>query len=362
MALGAVGALTAVTACGSPSAPAKPGIAVKPATATSVADFGGMDGLIEAARKEGELNVVALAPDWANYAEIIDTFSDKYGIKVNSAEPNAGSQGEIDTAARLKGSNRAPDVFDLATDVAIGNSGLFAPYKVRTWHDIPDERKAPDGAWFGDYGGYLSIGYDSAKIPPIASIKDLTRPDLKGKIALNGDPRASDSAFYGVVAAALGNGGSADNVKPGVEFFNRLAKAGNLTSVHPTKATIESGRTPVVLDWDYRNSFPAKEGVTWKVVIPKDATTGTYYAQAVNKTAPHPAAARLWQEFLYSDEGQNLFLKGRTRPIRLEAMQKAGTVDKAALALLPTAGSPVSLTIPQADTAKEYVSAHWAGN
>ena len=51
--------------------------------ATSAADFGGMDGLVKAAKAEGELNVIALPPDWANYKEIIDTFSTKYGIKVN---------------------------------------------------------------------------------------------------------------------------------------------------------------------------------------------------------------------------------------------------------------------------------------
>ena len=57
--------------------------------------------------------------------------------------------------------------------------------------------------------------------------------------------------------------------------------------------------------------------------------------QAINKDAPHPAAARLWQEFLYSDEGQNLWLKGGARPVRAEAMVKAGTIDKAAHAALP---------------------------
>ena len=50
-----------------------------------------------------------------------------------------------------------------------------------------------------------------------------------------------------------------------------------------------------------------------------------YYFQAINKDAPHPAAARLWQEFLYSDEGQNLWLKGGARPVRADAMVKAGT-------------------------------------
>ncbi|MCB0950478.1 MAG: ABC transporter substrate-binding protein, partial [Mycobacterium sp.] len=57
---------------------------VDAAKATSVADFGTMDDLVKAAQAEGELNVIALPPDWANYGEIITAFSDKYGIKVNS--------------------------------------------------------------------------------------------------------------------------------------------------------------------------------------------------------------------------------------------------------------------------------------
>ncbi len=53
----------------------------KAATATSAADFGGMDGLVAAAKEEGALNVIALPPDWANYGVMIKTFAEKYGIK-----------------------------------------------------------------------------------------------------------------------------------------------------------------------------------------------------------------------------------------------------------------------------------------
>ena len=138
---------------------------MKAAEATSAADFGGMDGLVEAAKKEGELNVIALPPDWANYGEIIKAFADKYGIKVNSAQPDAASQDEINAANQLKGTDRAPDVFDLGQSVALANTALFAPYKVATFDDIPAQFKDPNGTWVNDYGGYMSIGYDSAKVP-----------------------------------------------------------------------------------------------------------------------------------------------------------------------------------------------------
>jgi putative spermidine/putrescine transport system substrate-binding protein len=118
----------------------------KASDATSVAEFGGMDGLIAAAKKEGELNVIALPPDWANYGAIIKAFGDKYGIKVDSAQPDAASQDEINAANQQKGKSSAPDVFDLGQSVALANAAMFAPYEVATFADISDSYKAPDGA------------------------------------------------------------------------------------------------------------------------------------------------------------------------------------------------------------------------
>ena len=329
--------------------------------ATSAEDFGGMDKLIEAAKAEGELNVIALPPDWANYAEIIDTFSKKYGIKVNSAQPDANSQDEINAANQQKGKSTAPDVFDLGQAIAIANTDLFAPYKVATFDSIPDQFKDPDGTWVNDYGGYTSIGYDSAKLPEITSVEDLLKPEFQGKVALNGDPTTASAAANGVLMTAIANGGSVDDIAPGVEFFIKLKEAGNFIPVDPTPATIESGQTPVVIDWDYLNAAETKKVPSWKVFVPQNALVGGYYFQAINKDGPHPAAARLWQEFLYSDEGQNLFLKGLARPVRADAMEKAGTVDAALLAALPeVTGEPVVATDEQSKKMAEYLGANWA--
>ncbi|GAA1214707.1 extracellular solute-binding protein [Kitasatospora nipponensis] len=360
------GSLLLASACGAPPAPSSTtgGAAGQAATAKSAADLGGMDALVAAAKKEGKLNVIALAPDWANYGQMIDAFTKKYGIKVDSSQPDASSQEEINAAKQLQGTDRVPDVFDLGQNVLLANTGVFAPYQVQTWKDIPDTLKDPNGVWAGDYGGYMSIGYDASKVPPPTSIQDLLKPEYKGKVALNGDPTQAGAAFNGVVAAALGSGGSADNIAPGVDFFASLKKSGNFLPVDPTPATIASGQTPVVFDWDYLHAVQAIKlvgKVGWKVVVPKGAVVGSYYAQAVNKGAAHPAAARLWEEFLYSDQGQNIWLNGFARPVRADAMQKAGTIDQNAFANLPAVdGTPVILTPQQADTAKAYLAAHWS--
>ena len=337
----------------------KSGVAA--AQAASADDFGGMDGLVAAAKKEGELNVIALPPDWANYGAIIKAFGDKYGIKVNSAQPDAASQEEINAANQQKGRSSAPDVFDLGQSVALANTALFAPYKVATFDSIPDTLKDPNGTWVNDYGGYMSIGYDSAKVPDISSVNDLLKPDYKGKVALNGDPTQAGAAFSGVAMVALSQGGSADDIAPGVNFFAKLKQAGNFLPVDPTPATIESGQTPVVIDWDYLNAAETKKLPSWKVFVPQGAVLGGYYFQAINKDAPHPAAARLWQEFLYSDQGQNLFLAGGARPVRAAAMVQAGTVDAAAYEKLPAvSGTPVILTQAQTDNATKYLADNWA--
>jgi putative spermidine/putrescine transport system substrate-binding protein len=198
-------------------------------------------------------------------------------------------------------------------------------------------------------------------VPAPTSVADLLKADYKGKVALNGDPTQAGAAFSGVAMASIANGGSADDIAPGVEFFKKLKAAGNFLPVDPTPATIASGQTPVVFDWDYLNVAQGTKLASWKTFVPANAVVGSYYVQAISKDAPHPAAARLWQEFLYSDEGQNLWLKGGARPVRADAMEKAGTIDKTAFGALPKVeGTPVFLTEEQTNKAKEYLSANWA--
>ncbi len=332
------------------------------ATATSAAGGGGMAALISAAKAEGKLNVIALPPNWANYGAIISGFTAKYGIPITSANPSGNSQDEVN--AITAGTTRAPDVVDVGMAVALANTALFSPYQVATWNDILAGQKEPTGLWFQDYGGYMSIGYDSSKVPggTLSSMQDLlAKTGLKGKVALNGDPTKANAALNGVMMASLANGGSLDDISKGVDFFHQLNQLKNFTPVQATDATVKSGATPVVFDWDYLSAAHGADVPTWKVFVPSNAILGGYYAQAISKTAPHPAAARLWEEYLYSDEGQNLWLKGLARPVRMTAMTTAGTIDAAAAAKLPVAnGTPVFLSATQATTANAYLNAHWA--
>jgi putative spermidine/putrescine transport system substrate-binding protein len=342
------------------------GAAVNPSKATSVAAFGGMAGLIKAAKKEGTLNVITLPADWANYGNIIKDFSKKYGIKINSENPDGTSANEITAVTTEKGQSRAPDVLDVGTSFAISaaSQGLLAPYKVQSWSEIPASAKDSNGDWFDDYGGYVSIGYNSkvVKDPP-TSFKDLLKPEYKNQVALNGNPTQAGAAFAAVYAAALANGGSFNNIAPGIAYFKKLSAEGNFVPVTGAENTVESGQTPILIWWDYlEESEVALKFPGWKVVIPTDGHYAAYYSQAISATAPDPAAARLWEEYLYSTTGQNLWLQGSARPVELASLVKNGSVNKKAFAALPAAPSG-TITFPsvaQTTAAENLVSQDWA--
>src|SRR6478672_350166 len=343
------------------SAPASPAAAKD---ATSAAAMGGVDAVCAAGKQEGQVTLIATPNNWANYGQMITDFQTKYGIKVQSDQPDTDSQGEINAAKQLAGTGRQPDIFDLGSVVAAKNTAMYAPYQVATWADIPDGNKDPTGLWVNNYTGFESIAYDS-KLGDISKVADLADAKYKGKVALNGNPLKASAGFNGVVLASLANGGSADDLAPGVDFFKKLADSGNLLPVDPNDATVASGQTPIVIDWTYnRGGLVASlkpKGIDWKVVIPSDAPpVAAFYNSAINKDAAHPAAARCWMEYIFSDAGQNTWLKGFALPVRLQAMQTAGTADAAALAAVgaPTT-APVQLTQAQIDAGTKYLTDNW---
>lgn len=330
-------------------------------TATSAQDFGGMDELIKAAQSEGELNVIALPDDWSNWGVIMRAFQDKYGITINSMNPEASSAEEIKAAKDLKGQSNAPDVFDVGPAVAIASTDYFAPYKVEAWDSIPAENKQADGLYVNDYTGIMSIGYDSTKVPEPTSVQDLLKPEFKGKVALNGDPTQAGAAFAAIGWVTLQEGGNLNNFGTGIDFFRELKKAGNFLPLDANSATVASGETPVVIDWNYLNIANKKQNANFKTVVFPENAYGSYYNQAINKDAPHPAAARLWQEYVYSPEAQNEFLKAGALPILAKSMLDNGTIDKAALEA--AGGLPDSIqtaTQEQTKQANELLAKEWS--
>jgi putative spermidine/putrescine transport system substrate-binding protein len=326
-----------------------------------------MKEIVAEAKKEGGLNVIALPHDWANYGEMITTFKKKYGLSMDEQNPDGSSAQENQAVQSLKGDPRAPDVVDDGPPFAISGTaqGLFAKYFNTNFGTIPRFMKDTRGYWTGDYYGAVSIGYNAniIKTPP-KSFADLLKPDYKGKVALNGSPLTSGSAVAGVFAAALSNGGSLNDVGPGIDWFAKLKSVGNWVPVQANQQTVASGQTPITIDWDYLNlaygpEFPA---ANWKTVIPSDGVYGAYYCQAINATAPHPWSARLWNEFLYSDQGQLIWLKGYSHPARFQDLAKRNVIPKKLLSGLPSAALYAKIKFAsngQQTAAKNLIATQW---
>lgn len=371
-------AALALAACSSqaPAQPAGPAATTAPAAPTvdwstvrSAAEGGGMEALIAAAKAEGELNVIALPDDWCNYGTMIRTFSEKYGIKVNSINPEAGSADELQ-AIRDNRENRgpqAPDVIDVgpAFGPLARDEGLLAPYKVMTWDTIAGV-KDPDGYYYTDYNGVMVFEVNRDVVSDIPQDwPDLLDPKYKGQVALAGDPRSSNQAAQSVYAAALASGGSLDNVEPGLEFFKELNARGNLLPLIANTGSIAKGETPITFQWNYlalANDKAFNGNPPLEIVYPTSVSWGGFYLQGISAFAPHPAAARLWQEFLYSDEGHLIWMEGFCTPARLDDMLKRSVVPEELKTKLPDPAIINSAVVPNADqlgAARELIKERW---
>ena len=353
----------AVTAAAQPLPPAPaPG-------PISAAAAGGIDKLIAAAKAEAEISTIAIPDTWANYKEMKQAFLAKYPfLKHNDLNPDGSSSDEVQAIRANAGTPgpQAPDVIDVGFPWGekAKAEGLLQPYKVAGWDDILPTIKDADGFWYADYYGVMAFEVNTQVVKNVPQDwADLLKPEYKGQIALAGDPTGSSQAINAVWAAALGNGGSLDNVAPGLEFFKKLNDSGNLLPVISKPATVAKGETPITLRWDYNalgNRDTTAGNPEIAVVIPKSGSLAGVYVQAISAYSPRPNAARLWIEFLYSDEGQLIWLKGYASPARLEALKKAGKVPADLLAKLPKTDAPVAFpTSAQITAATDQIKAGW---
>jgi len=334
-----------------------------------------MDELVAAAKAEGTLTTIALPHDWCNYGEMIAGFKAKYGLEVNELNPDAGSADEIEAIKANQGNTgpQAPDVIDVGLSFGpqAKTDKLIQPYKVATWDEIPADAKDADGFWYGDYYGVLTfeVNKDIVETMP-TDWADLLKPEYSNSVALAGDPRASAQAIQGVYAAGLSrapNGSAAEIADAGLAFFKELNAAGNFVPVIGKPASLAQGTTPIMIRWDY-NALSSRDTLAGnpevEVIVPKTGVVAGVYVQAISAYAPHPNAAKLWMEYIYSDEGQLNYLKGYCHPIRFNAMAQAGKIPQDLLDRLPPAAAYETAKFPSLDdqnAAKTEITTKWDG-
>lgn len=337
-------------------------------TSDTTAAAGGIEDLIAAAQAEGTLTTIALPDDWCGYRAVIDGFKAKYDMEVNELDPGAGSAEELEAIEANKDNPgpQAPDVVDvgLAFGPQAKEAGQIQPYKVATWDDIPEGAKDADGYWYGDYYGVLSFEVNTAEVAnPPAEYADLLSEEYNGQIALSGDPLTSNAAILTVWAAGLATGATGtEAAEAGLQFFADLNAAGNFVPIDGDSRTVGIGETPILVDWSYNsiaNDVALAGNPDIETVVPAEGRLAGVYVQAISAYAPHPNAAKLWMEYLYSDEGQLGWAAGFCHPIRFEAMTAAGTVPAEVAEQLPSTEGAFFPTIEEITAASEVIVAGW---
>ena len=366
----------ALAACG-PSAPEAPPetqapevpVVTEPPAVTEAPAADPMVALYEAAKAEGMVTTIALPLDWCNYGAMYEGFKAKYpGIEINPLDPGAGSAEELEAIKANKDNPgpQAPDVVDIGIGLAPGavEEGLLQPYKVSTWDDIPEGAKDADGYWYGDYYGVLAFEVNTAVVAnPPTEYADLLKPEYNGQIALSGDPLTSNAAALSVWAAGLSTGATGDEAaQAGLEYFKSLNEAGNFVPIDGDSRTVGIGETPILIDWSYNsiaNDIALAGNPDLVTNVPKAGIIAGVYVQGISAYAPHPNAAKLWMEYLYSDEGQLIYASGFCYPIRLDAMNAAGSIPADVFAQLPSIEGAYFPTVAEITSARAIIAEGW---
>ena len=339
-------------------APVLAGCGARKAQSPAVVEISPLHRLVAEARLERRLTTIGLPPHWAGYGRLMRAFRRHYGLRIRSEFPDASSAEELAALKALAGRPAGPDVLDLKLVFAAqaAADGLFSPYQGSHWETIPEGLKDPSGLWVGDYWSAVAFGANLRHVRAAPeSWEDLKRPEYHGKVALASDPRELGSGFAAVLAASLANGGSFDDILPGIELFGDLKRRGNLVVTDVNAVTIGSGETPVTIDWDYvqaqRRALLASPA-SWRLTVPGDGLAGSFFCQAISAQARHPAAARLWHEFLLSDEGQVIRCASGQHPARFQDLVARGVVPRRLLERFPPPRDYAGIRFPGPDQTK----------
>ncbi|HLX58722.1 MAG TPA: extracellular solute-binding protein [Ktedonobacteraceae bacterium] len=324
--------------------------------------------LMSHAKTEGKLQAIGIPPEWADYKDILAGYSSSYGIPVQykvEAEYSSAQELVVFKNSKTHPHGDIGDVGFVFGPQAV-QQGLVTPYIHSHWADIDASLKDANGNWCTEYYGAQAfvINTDIVKKPP-ASFADLLNNSYKNMVGIDGDPRQANDAFLAVYSASLANGGSLDNIQPGIDFFAKLKKNGNFTVARSSVANIAKGEVAIAVMWDYlglgfRDQLAGKPNIA--VVIPSDGSLAGPYVSIVNKTAPDPFAARLWIEYIFSDQGQLFYLTGYAHPARYQTLVAQNKVPADLAAKLPPASQYTNVKFPsltQLTTATGIVSQNW---
>ena len=309
--------------------------------------------MVAAAEKEGKL-VWYTAVDVKVAEAVAKAFKATYP-KIDVDVERSGSERVFQRLNQeYQSSIKAADV------VNSSDASHFIFWKQQGWlapHTPPDVRKFEakyrdaDGQYHTWRASLSVAGYNTNLVPEKDAPKsyaDLLDPKWKGKMAKS-HPGYSGTSLTGTYAITK---------LLGWDYLEKLSKQGvqQLQSTTATPKSIASGERAVMVDGNEYNMFmeiDKKSPV--KIVYPTEGTPFVNSPSAILKDAPHPNAARVFQNFLFTAPAQQLLVnEGGLRSMHPEVKEPPSRTPLSQIKLL--ADDPVGMLPQIADIKKKYTA------
>ncbi|MDB5544569.1 MAG: putative binding protein component of iron transporter precursor [Hyphomicrobiales bacterium] len=275
--------------------------------------FAADQAMIDAAKKEGEVNWYTTQIVNQFVRPSIAAFEKKYGIKVNYFRGNA-----TDIALKVSSEAKAGRIMADVVDGTATSVMLRRDDQVMKW--IPENKfdkqfVDPEGYWIASNFYVLTPGYNTemvkkADVPK--SFADLLDPKWKGKMIWNATSSASAGAgFVGTVLLSMGE-------EKGMDYLRALAKQNVVSVASSGRQVLDqviAGEYPLGLQiFNNHAVISARQGAPsgW---APLDTSMAVIATISVTKASAHPNAAKLFMEFVTSEEGQKLLAEAGELPV-----------------------------------------------
>jgi len=279
--------------------------------------------LIEAARKEGKM---------AFYSALELNISEKLARSFEARYPGIAARVERSGAERIfqrieqeQASHIAGVDLVCSTDPAHfiywNKKDWVAPYVTDEMvKNFPKEQVHADGTSATVCAWFSVIGYNTDLVKPDEAPKsyaDLLDPKWKGKIA-KGHPGYSGAILTATYQIAR---------DLGWEYFEKLAqqKVMQLQSAAEPPRKVAAGERALQADGnDYSLTLYKDQGRPVEPVYASEGTPMIVVETGIFKNSPNPNAARLFQHFLFSPEGQQIFVDYAHRSFHKQVKDRPG--------------------------------------
>lgn len=302
--------------------------------------------IIDAAKKEGALTWYSSLIVNQAVRPMAEAFEAKYGIKVAFSRSTTS-----DIALKVINESKAGrvegDIFDGSTTILpLRDADVVMPYIVESAKDFPAELKDPEGHWYVTHLYYLTTSYNTQMLSADQAPKtyeDLLDPKWKGNIAWTNDLTPNGPpGFISNILSYMGE-------EKGMDYLRKLSKQEVVSIPASQRVVLDrviAGEYPLgIMTFNHHDAISAAKGapVDWIKMEPLVATTSS---MGIVKNAPHPNAAKLFMEFVLSDEGQQVLSDAFYLPAKPSIKAKVAE-------LKPTQGDFKVISISPNDAAKD---------